>query len=100
SDDVPVGIKRVMETVLKEALTNIYKHSDGDKINLIIRELPNHFTLTVKDNGKIKTLKKDGMGLKNMSEAVRNEGGFFTTGYNDGFYIHTTLPQNREVNEE
>lgn len=99
SDDVPPGVKRVMETVIKEALTNISKHSDGDDIKLIIRELPNHFTLTVKDNGKSKPVRKDGMGLKNMSEAVRNEGGYFTTGYNEGFYIHTTLPKNQSQDE-
>ncbi|GEM_PF-3034938 len=98
-DELPPEYRIAAERFIKEALTNIRKHSDGDSVHIVIRELPSHYTFSVKDNGSEKKgpIKK-GLGLMGMEETAAEYGGIFTSGYQKGFFVHMTLPR-RDENE-
>lgn len=97
-EEVPLEIKRAVLSMLRESLTNISKHSDADTIRISVRELPQHYTASVKDNGTQKDI-KSGLGLVSMEEMARSLGGALSKGWSDGFYVHLTLPKARPVTD-
>ena len=98
-ETVPIEVKRAFISMLREALTNISKHSDASEIKIILRELPKHYTATVKDNGSPKTI-TIGLGLASMEEMARSLGGVFSKGWSDGFFVHMTLPKTKTDGEK
>ena len=97
-EDAPLPVKRAMLALVREALTNISRHSDATKIRILLRELPRHYTVTVKDNGSQKPV-KTGIGLSSMEEMSRSLGGVFTHGWSDGFFVHMTIPRERDPDQ-
>lgn len=95
-ETVPIEVKRAFISMLREALTNISKHSDATEIKVILRELPQHYTATIKDNGSPKTIAM-GLGLASMDEMARSLGGVFSKGWSDGFFVHMTLPKTKTL---
>lgn len=92
---VPLEVKRAIRNLVREALTNIRKHSDATEIRIVLRELPRHYTAGVKDNGS-ETKRQDGLGLSTQEEAARSLGGVFSSGWSDGFYVHMAIPKDDE----
>lgn len=101
SIDASKNVKYGFLTILKEAVTNIRKHSDGDKVYVVIRELDGYYQMVIEDNGdKIKS-KKDsltkgvhaGIGLKNMEDRVKNLSGIINFSYENGFRIFISVPK-------
>lgn len=95
------NFRKSILNIIKEALNNVRKHSDANKISIIVRELPNHYTISVKDNGSKKKgeIKEGpGLGLTGFREIARTYKGYFNYGYDGGFYIHLTIPK-ENINE-
>ena len=66
--------------VIKEALSNTAKHSDGDSIKIIIREHPALYQLSIADNGSCpEKIDENGMGLANMRERAALAAGLALT---------------------
>lgn len=97
-EEAPLAVKRAILALIREALTNISRHSDADRIRILVRELPRHYTVTVKDNGS-RTPVKVGIGLSSMEEMSRSLGGVFSHGWSDGFFVHMTLPRSRPADD-
>lgn len=74
--------------IVRESLTNITKHSNGDEIRVIIKEHPKYLTMTIKDNGTPKTVPNKGMGIQTMKEVVVKYGGVLNTFNEQGFTVH------------
>lgn len=91
-DTAPLPVKRAILTLLREALTNIRRHSDATAIRITLRELPRHYSITVKDNGSKQPVKL-GIGLVSLEELSRSMDGVFSHGWSDGFYVHLVLPK-------
>lgn len=109
SPEIPRNVKYCFISTVKEALSNIVKHSDGDRIVLILREHPGFYQLTVEDNG---TVSRDGeigmqfgeyqtegaggegIGLSNMRERVEALHGTFRIHREKGFLIFISIPKN------
>lgn len=91
----PLEVKRFILTMVRECLTNVTKHSDGEVVDIILRDLPKNYTVTIKDNGHEKERGK-GIGLLNMEESARSLGGFLSYGYSGGFFVHLNLPKEEE----
>ena len=91
-EDIPLPVKRAVKNLIREALTNIQKHSDATEIRIILRELPQHYTAGVKDNGSEKK-RQQGLGLSTQEEAARALGGVFSSGWSDGFFVHMAIPK-------
>lgn len=99
SKTVPGNVQVCLLSVLREALTNISKHSDADRVRVTVREHPAFYQLLIHDNGtkKISLRGSDtGMGLINMGERVRALNGQFSAAYQDGFRIFLTIPKHED----
>lgn len=98
-DAVPMPVKQAMLSLLREALTNIRRHSDATQIRVMLRDLPQHYTITVKDNGSQKAI-QSGIGLSSMEEISRSLGGVFSRGWSEGFFVHMAVPKEMPAQSE
>lgn len=111
--NVPRNVKYCFITTVKEALSNIVKHSDADQITIILREHPGFYQLTVEDNGgKNKKItmgeetcyegiqrkhgvsgQHEGIGLSNMRDRVEALNGTLRIHREKGFQIFISIPK-------
>lgn len=95
----PRSIKYCIITIIKEAISNILKHSNADKIHIIIREHPAFFQLLIHDNGTMIKEKvglsenEDGIGLNNMRSRIEGLNGSFSISTDNGFRIFICIPK-------
>ena len=100
SENADKNIKYVFITILKEAVTNIIKHSNGDSVVIIMRELERNYQLLIEDNGKVfpnseNYIKEinEGIGLTNMEERVKGLSGIINFSIENGFRIFISVPK-------
>lgn len=107
SPGVPKEVKYCFITTVKEAMSNIVKHSNASRITLILREHPGFYQLTVEDNGTRGKAGKgaswgadetqmdgsEGIGLSNMRERVEALSGTFRIHTEKGFVIFISIPK-------
>lgn len=86
-------IKLTLILVVKEALSNIIRHSDATAVHVMLREHPALYQLTVRDNGSEKESSGEGLGLKNIAQRVESAGGRVHIGYNSGFTVFASIPR-------
>lgn len=92
SPAVPRAIKYCFIATVKEAMNNIVKHSNGDSVNIILREHPGFYQLLIEDNGKVSNRSlKGGIGLENMRERVEAFSGTFRIDTEKGFKIFISI---------
>lgn len=100
-------IKYTFLTILKEAVNNIEKYCDGDRVNVLMRELDEHYQMVVEDNGeRIRKYGENvlsafnsadsGIGLVNMQDRIRGMNGIIKFSFEEGFRIFISVPKNRE----
>lgn len=91
---VPAPVKYCL-SIIKEALSNIARHSQATKISITLREHPVIYQLTVSDNGTSNAPIDDyspGIGIFNMQERIRQLNGNFHITKKDGFRIFASIP--------
>lgn len=93
--ELPPKIKLCFISILKEAVSNISRHSNGDKATIILREHPSIYQLIVSDNGTGK-LKGEGMGISNMRDRTEAIGGNFTVSDKKGFTIFVSVRKSED----
>lgn len=89
-------VKYAFLTILKEAVTNIIKHSNADTVEVLMRELDNYYQLLIEDNGKVKKDVRNvnaGIGLSNMEERVKRMKGIINVSTDKGFRIYILVPK-------
>jgi signal transduction histidine kinase len=78
-------MRRNIFLIVKESLNNIVKHSQATQVEITLTLGEKQFTLSIKDNGKGITAKKeDGNGLGNMKKRTEESGGTFIIEDNPG----------------
>ncbi len=90
--------------ILKEAVSNIIRHSTADTVNIVLHEHPGFVTLSVSDNGKISDSFRDeiatgitsGIGLSNIKERAEKMGGFASFTADRGFTVFVNIPSKSE----
>lgn len=85
-------IKYEFLAIIKEALNNAVKHSNGNEIKIIVREHPAFYQLLIEDNGtgaKVKT--SNGIGLTNIRTRVKNLNGTIQISSNNNFRIFISI---------
>lgn len=93
-ENVSGKIKLCIAGVVREGLSNAAKHSDGDKIDIALREHPGFYQLSISDNGKPQEIKENGIGLKNMQDRAESVGGRISfTASETGFRIFMSVPK-------
>ncbi len=100
SSAVPSNIKYCIISTVKEAVSNILKHSNADRVLLIFREHPGFYQFAVEDNGaRLPSPSADlrdygGIGLCNMRDRVEALNGVFQISTERGFRISFSIPRN------
>jgi signal transduction histidine kinase len=88
---VPRSIKYCYISIVKEALSNIVKHSNATKIQIVAREHPSLYQLLIHDNGTSIRISSSGIGLENMQERVNAFHGTFSYQTEQGFRIFISI---------
>jgi signal transduction histidine kinase len=85
-NEVPTSLKTVVYRILQEALNNIAKHSNAERVHLSFRKTEGAIELVIQDNGKGFDVEevfsmegyKRGLGLNSMKERAELSGGSLT----------------------
>lgn len=95
SENMPKNIRMCFIGIIKECVSNVIKHSNGDRISVVIREHPAFYQLSFSDNGKCTdTIADTGIGLSNMRERVSAVGGIINfTPSEHGFKVFVSVPK-------
>lgn len=96
----PTNVKLSIIGILKEAVTNIIKHSNGNSVSVILHRNYSFCTLSITDNGTLTNEQKerissenfDGIGLTNIKNRAISLGGEAYFYLNDGFTVFARLP--------
>lgn len=120
--DIPKEIKYSFIAITKEALNNVMRHSNANKVKILTREHPGLYQLIIEDNGtsderiqpdgdweeyaekesagktenarKTENTESSGIGIENMKKRVRMLGGTMQIQKENGFRIFITVPKN------
>lgn len=89
-------VKYCFVAVVKEAFSNIIRHSNATEVALIVREHPGLIQLVVQDNGTTR-VKPDssGIGLNNIGDRVAALNGNVHITAERGFRIFISVPKNQ-----
>lgn len=101
--EIPIEVRYAFLSIVKEALTNISKHSNATLVNILAREHPAMYQLIIHDNGTTGVVlapassrnleMNTGIGITNMKERVQNLGGILQLSNNNGFQIFISIPK-------
>ena len=93
--NVPNDIKFSFISIVKEALNNIYKHSNATNAEITLREHPAMYQLIINDNGTNTTVenKGNGIGIENMTSRINSLNGTIKIHTEKGFCIFITIPK-------
>ncbi|NMC56474.1 MAG: sensor histidine kinase [Eubacteriaceae bacterium] len=87
-------LKYCFIAVIKEALSNIIKHSNATHVSVTLREHPALYQLIIQDNGtKVNRMDNEGIGLKNIEDRVCAFKGNFNINKSGGFKIFISIPK-------
>lgn len=85
---IPVPVKENLYLIFKEAVNNIAKYSNGDKVEITMYSNNGDFRFSIFDNGTTgKSQKKTGHGLRNMEMRANRMGGHVDISDDNGFKI-------------
>lgn len=87
-------LKYCFIAVIKEALSNVIKHSNATHVSITLREHPALYQLIIQDNGtRVNGIDNDGIGLKNIEDRVKAFKGNFNINKSGGFKIFISIPK-------
>jgi two-component system sensor histidine kinase DesK len=94
---LPPAVEAVLAWTVREAVTNVMRHSHAQRCSVRIINKDGHATIEVVDDGRGGT-PAAGSGLRGLEERVRERGGTLIAGPlpHEGFRLRVTLPS-REV---
>lgn len=103
-ENLPTDVKLSIIGILKEAVTNIIKHSNGNIVSVILHQNFSFCTISITDNGTLSLEQKqkisiedyDGIGLTNIKNRAKSLGGEAYFYINDGFTVFARLPFNNK----
>lgn len=93
--NVPAIVENVLSMCLKEAVTNVVKHSYGTACHVTFEQLPDEFVITVEDNGIGITRGGEtfpGSGLKGMRERLAFVNGSLHVEGGNGTKLTVRVP--------
>ena len=94
---IPRDVKYSFISIVKEALSNIIRHSNATHAIVTIREHPAFYRLSIEDNGTGAAVKDTGIGLLNMKERIRSLNGCLQVMTEYGFRIYITIPKENSI---
>lgn len=81
-------VRQSLYLIFKEAVTNALKHSNGDRIEIRIKNDKKALQMSIHDNGNgIENKLGDGLGMSNMAMRAQKIGGNLQITRKDGFQV-------------
>ncbi len=90
-EDLNYEVKYDVLSVVKEAVTNVKKHSDSNKVDISLVSMPGFHLINIRDYGQGKEIDQLGLGLISMEEVYKKYSGNGSFGFDNGFKIHMVL---------
>lgn len=93
--DLAPALEHVVALALREAVTNVVRHSGARRCTLELAAQGNRLLLRVTDDGKVLSTGRyfrPGNGLTGMRERAESAGGRLTCNVQDGFALELALP--------
>lgn len=88
------GLKYTFLSIIKEALSNVARHSNATQVTIVLREHPAFYQLIIKDNGtESQEDAGEGIGLQNMTDRVNAYHGQMLIERKKGFRIFISVPK-------
>ncbi len=97
---VPAHKWGLLEACLKEALTNVARHSDATKVDVDLHVTDSIVRLSVQDNGTAIKNHHSGSGLRSLQMRTRSLGGSLSIGNETGFLLVCVIPLEKEAVDE
>lgn len=95
--DFNMKAKYTIIFIIKEALSNVIKHSHADHVKITLCEINSFYQITVHDNGhgsaRATLGNSAGMGISGFYERVSSLNGNINISNDNGFKIFITLPK-------
>ena len=92
-DFLPPDIRQHVYFIIKEAITNSLKHSDGHCIDLTIRQERNNLLVHIQDDGTVKRpINREGLGLSNMRMRAGKMNAELWVSQEHGFEVTCNIP--------
>lgn len=83
-----VPVKENLYLIFKEAVNNISKYSNGDKVDISMKAVNGEFRFKIHDNGTSSNgAKKTGHGLRNMDMRAKRIGSDIDVSTENGFTV-------------
>ncbi len=95
--EMPAKIKTAFTAILKEAVSNILRHSNGDRVQITVREHPALYQLIVYDNGTGGKTFGSGMGLDDMRQRAEDLNGIFRVNSEKGFTVFVSVKKDINI---
>lgn len=93
---VPAHKWGLLEACLKEALTNVARHSNATNVEVDLHVTESIVRLLIQDNGTVKNNDPAGSGLRSLQIRARSLGGSLSINRDDGFLLVCVLPLEKE----
>lgn len=95
---LPGEMNYAVMAIIKEALSNIARHSNATHAWISILEHPSMYQLLIRDNGSVSPSfsSAKGIGLSGMEERVLAFHGIFHTDFQNGFHIFISIPKQKQ----
>lgn len=77
---LPAEADMLLATVLREGVTNVLRHSEADRCELVVEVVAGSARLRLVNNGAPGGAAAPGLGLENLARRVRELGGTLTAG--------------------
>ena len=106
--EVPREIKYCFISIVKEALSNVARHSNATLVQITMREHPALYQLCIEDNGTLEEglslsennrealFSSRGIGLSNMNDRLKILNGNLQITIQKGFRLFITIPKEQE----
>lgn len=87
-EKLKVSLKENLYLIFKEAINNVAKHSDAQKVDITLSTNGDGFLMSIKDNGHNPTSeRKSGQGLRNMKMRAQRVGATINFVNSEGFEV-------------
>lgn len=80
-------IRQNIYLIFKEALNNALKYSNGNLVNIELKQNDKSIALSIKDNGKVGKIKTSGTGISNMKLRAQRINGKLEIHTENGFEV-------------
>ncbi|MBU3191812.1 sensor histidine kinase [Clostridium bowmanii] len=94
SENPDKKVKYSFISIVKEAISNIIKHSSATEVCITLNEHPGFYQLIIGDNGLVEDyITEKGIGIRNILDRVTALNGNVNINIDDGFKIFISIPK-------